>query len=183
MGVANALSNMACDIVDVIADPSVQKGMPYSYYHGRTGIVFNVTKNAIGVEVNKVVGNRQLRKRLHVRIEHVRKSRCNEHFLKRVKENDKLKQEAKARAEKEAKARAEQEAKAEEAAKAKLAKKAEKEAAAAKAAELAEAARAFHASRGGLGAEHGAVSLAAKTASAGSARRLPPRSQQLLPHD
>ena len=28
--------------------------MPYSYYHGRTGIVFNVTKNSIGVEVNKV---------------------------------------------------------------------------------------------------------------------------------
>merc|ERR1712216_557850 len=58
------------------------------------------TKTAVGVEVTKVVGNRQLRKRLHVRIEHVRKSRCNEHFLKRVKENDVIKQEAKKRGEK-----------------------------------------------------------------------------------
>ena len=62
--------------------------------------MFNVTKTAVGVEVTKVVGNRQLRKRLHVRIEHVRKSRCNEHFLKRVKENDVIKQEAKKRGEK-----------------------------------------------------------------------------------
>ena len=72
----------------------------YNFYHGKTGVVFNVTKTAVGVEVTKVVGNRQLRKRLHVRIEHVRKSRCNEHFLKRVKENDVIKQEAKKRGEK-----------------------------------------------------------------------------------
>merc|ERR1719229_2054786 len=85
------------DFVDVKADPSIQKGMPFSYYHGRTGVVFNVTKNAIGVEVNKIVGNRQLRKRLHVRIEHVRKSRCNEAHLKRIKENDRLHREAKER--------------------------------------------------------------------------------------
>ncbi|CAK9045166.1 unnamed protein product [Durusdinium trenchii] len=52
--------------------------MPYSFYHGRTGIVFNVNRNALGVEITKIVGNRQLRKRIHVRIEHVRKSRCNE---------------------------------------------------------------------------------------------------------
>ena len=66
------------DIVDIKADPSIQLGMPYNYYHGRTGVVFNVTKTAVGVEVTKVVGNRQLRKWLHVRIEHVRKSRSNE---------------------------------------------------------------------------------------------------------
>ena len=39
------------------------KGMPYGFYHGRTGVVFNVNRNAIGVEVTKVVGIRQLRKR------------------------------------------------------------------------------------------------------------------------
>ncbi|OEH77419.1 60S ribosomal protein L21-2 [Cyclospora cayetanensis] len=77
------------DFVDIVCDPSIQKGMPYSFYHGRTGVVFNVTRRAVGVEVKKVVGNRQIVKRLHVRIEHVRKSRCNELFLKRVKENDK----------------------------------------------------------------------------------------------
>merc|ERR1712151_213508 len=83
------------DYVDIVVDASIQKGMPYGFYHGRTGVVFNVNRNAIGVEVTKVVGNRQLRKRLHVRLEHLRKSRCNEAFLKRVKENDIKKQEAK----------------------------------------------------------------------------------------
>merc|ERR1711879_804974 len=83
------------DYVDIVVDPSIQKGMPYSYYHGRSGVVFNVNKNAIGVEVTKVVGNRQLRKRIHIRTEHIRRSRCNEDFLRRVKENDILKQQAK----------------------------------------------------------------------------------------
>merc|ERR1712216_689086 len=59
------------DLVDIKADPSIQVGMPYNFYHGKTGVVFNVTKTAVGVEVTKVVGNRQLRKRLHVRVEHV----------------------------------------------------------------------------------------------------------------
>jgi large subunit ribosomal protein L21e len=31
------------DYVDVVADPSVRKGMPHKYYHGKTGIVWNVT--------------------------------------------------------------------------------------------------------------------------------------------
>eukprot|EP00811_Abedinium_folium_P009161 NODE_18467_length_891_cov_18.113874.p2 GENE.NODE_18467_length_891_cov_18.113874~~NODE_18467_length_891_cov_18.113874.p2 ORF type:complete len:161 (+),score=36.03 NODE_18467_length_891_cov_18.113874:103-585(+) len=76
------------EYVDIKADPSIQKGMPFSFYHGRTGIIFNVTKGAVGVEVTKIVRNRQLRKRMHLRIEHVRKSRCNVEFLRRVKEND-----------------------------------------------------------------------------------------------
>jgi len=83
------------DYVDIVVDSSVQKGMPYSYYHGRTGVVFNVNKNALGVEVTKIVGNRQLRKRFHIRPEHCRKSRCSESFLQRVKENDVKKSEAK----------------------------------------------------------------------------------------
>eukprot|EP00397_Hematodinium_sp_SG-2012_P069154 GEMP01116608.1.p1 GENE.GEMP01116608.1~~GEMP01116608.1.p1 ORF type:complete len:177 (+),score=40.87 GEMP01116608.1:48-533(+) len=83
------------DYVDIKVDASQQKGMPYNFYHGRTGVCFNVNKNAIGVEVTKNVGNRQLRKRLHVRIEHVRRSRCNDDFLRRVKLNDKIKQQAK----------------------------------------------------------------------------------------
>ena len=83
------------DYVDIVVDGSVQKGMPFHFYHGRTGVVFNVNKSAIGVEINKVVGNRQLRKRLHVNIAHVRKSRCNEEFLQRVKLNDLRKRDAK----------------------------------------------------------------------------------------
>lgn len=29
--------------------------MPYKWYHGKTGVVWNVTKRAIGVEVMKAV--------------------------------------------------------------------------------------------------------------------------------
>merc|ERR1719265_2567852 len=45
------------DMVDIKADPSIQVGMPYQIYHGKTGVVFNVTKTAVGVEVTKTVGN------------------------------------------------------------------------------------------------------------------------------
>ena len=31
--------------------------MPHKYYHGKTGVVWNVTKRAVGVEVNKQVSN------------------------------------------------------------------------------------------------------------------------------
>merc|ERR1711948_170853 len=85
------------DYVDVVVDSSIQKGMPYSFYHGKTGIVFNVNKNAVGVELTKVVGNRQLRKRMHINVCHLRKSRCQEEFIQRRKENDQKMREAAAR--------------------------------------------------------------------------------------
>ena len=69
--------------------------MPFKYYHGKTGRVWNVTKRALGVEMNKKVGGRIMKKRLHVRIEHVRPSRCREEFLLRRERNDKAKKEAK----------------------------------------------------------------------------------------
>lgn len=31
------------------------QGMPHKYYHGKTGVVWNVTKRSVGVEVNKQV--------------------------------------------------------------------------------------------------------------------------------
>ena len=43
------------DYVDIKVNPSQQKGMPYLAYQGRTGIVWNVTPRAVGVEVNKQV--------------------------------------------------------------------------------------------------------------------------------
>ena len=79
------------DYVDVKANSAIHKGMPHKFYHGRTGIVWNVTPRAVGVEINKQVGNRIIRKKIHVRIEHVQISKCREHFLKRVDENDKHK--------------------------------------------------------------------------------------------
>merc|ERR1712169_109211 len=85
------------DYVDVVANSAIQKGMPHKYYHGKTGVVWNVTPRAVGVEVNKRVGNRIMKKRLHVRLEHVKQSKCRTDFLNRVKQNEQLKKEAKAK--------------------------------------------------------------------------------------
>lgn len=75
------------DIVDVKGNGAVQKGMPFRAYHGKTGRVFNVTQHAVGVIVNKQVGNRIIPKRINLRIEHVKHSNCRLDFLRRVKEN------------------------------------------------------------------------------------------------
>ncbi|KAL0927275.1 hypothetical protein M5K25_001438 [Dendrobium thyrsiflorum] len=182
------------EYVDVKVNAAIHKGMPHKFYHGRTGRVWNVTKRAIGVEINKqfpvppnsphippafftnnsfhilhstrlhpeyeeageegekylpeqmpdpipkpvllrqhsqidqlverfdrwearfdsfeaqqqqfhtrvdkyIVGNRIIKKRIHVRVEHVQPSRCAEEFRLRKKKNDELKAEAKARGE------------------------------------------------------------------------------------
>lgn len=71
--------------------------MPHKVYHGKTGVVYNVAKSAVGVIIYKKVGNRYLEKRLNVRIEHVTLSRSREDFLKRVKANAAAKKEAKAK--------------------------------------------------------------------------------------
>ncbi|XP_074650318.1 large ribosomal subunit protein eL21-like [Tubulanus polymorphus] len=83
------------DIVDIKANGAVQKGMPHKVYHGRTGKVYNVTPHALGVIVNKRVKGRILPKRINVRVEHVKHSNCRLDFLKRVKENERIKKEAK----------------------------------------------------------------------------------------
>merc|ERR550534_2304492 len=62
--------------------------MPYKGFIGKTGRVWNVTKRAVGIELLKTVGNRKRTKRLHVRIEHVRHSKCRDGFKKRIKENE-----------------------------------------------------------------------------------------------
>lgn len=48
------------------------------------------------LQINKRVGGKILKKRIHVRIEHVRPSRCREDFLARVQANDEKKRAAKA---------------------------------------------------------------------------------------
>jgi len=73
------------DYVDIKVDGSAHKGMPFKFYHGRTGRVFNVNPRAIGVELLKRVGTRYMNKRINVRLEHIKKSRCNEAHLERVK--------------------------------------------------------------------------------------------------
>ncbi|KAL0635097.1 60S ribosomal protein L21A [Maublancomyces gigas] len=75
------------DIVDIKANGAVQKGMPHKVYHGKTGVVYNVTRSALGVIIYKKVGNRYLEKRVNVRIEHVNHSKCRTEFVNRVKDN------------------------------------------------------------------------------------------------
>mmetsp|Transcript_2500 Transcript_2500/g.6316 ORF Transcript_2500/g.6316 Transcript_2500/m.6316 type:complete len:166 (-) Transcript_2500:190-687(-) len=83
------------DYVDIKVNSAIHKGMPFKYYQGKTGRVWNVTKRAVGVEVNKIVRGIQLKKRMHVRIEHVQLSKCREGFLARRAANDKLRAECK----------------------------------------------------------------------------------------
>ncbi|CAK5049742.1 unnamed protein product [Meloidogyne enterolobii] len=99
------------DIVTVKGNGAFQKGMPHKAYHGKTGRgffkfiklllfifvgkVFNVTKHALGVIVNKRVRNRIIPKRINVRVEHVKPSGSRSEFLKRCKENDQQKRDFK----------------------------------------------------------------------------------------
>jgi len=83
------------DVVDIVCNAAQQKGMPYKFYHGRTGRVFNVTRRGIGVEVNKVHRTQQLVKRIHVRVEHLKPSKSRIGHLDRVKNNEELKAAAK----------------------------------------------------------------------------------------
>ena len=41
--------------MDIKVNPAVHKGMPFKFYHGRTGVIWNVTTRALGVELNKTV--------------------------------------------------------------------------------------------------------------------------------
>merc|ERR1712193_253629 len=82
------------DIVDVKGCGAFQKGMPHKAYHGKTGRVFNVSKQAVGVVVNKRVRGKILPKRIYVRVEHVKHSQCRQEFLDRVQSNDEKKKAA-----------------------------------------------------------------------------------------
>ena len=63
----------------------------------RTGIIYNVTPSAVGIIINKVVGNRYIEKRVNIRVEHIRHSKCRQEFLDRVKRNHDAHAEAKAK--------------------------------------------------------------------------------------
>eukprot|EP01006_Ploeotia_vitrea_P030847 TRINITY_DN63170_c0_g1_i1.p1 TRINITY_DN63170_c0_g1~~TRINITY_DN63170_c0_g1_i1.p1 ORF type:complete len:160 (+),score=16.55 TRINITY_DN63170_c0_g1_i1:38-517(+) len=83
--------------VDVVANPSIQKGLPYKYYHGKTGQVVNITPRGLTVRITKRVTNRILKKLICIRFEHARPSRCQEEFKARVKANEQLKKDGKKR--------------------------------------------------------------------------------------
>lgn len=73
------------DFVDIVGNGACHKGMPFKFYHGKTGRVFNVNPNSIGVVLNKRVRNRIEHKKIHVRVEHLRQSTCQVNFKNRVK--------------------------------------------------------------------------------------------------
>jgi hypothetical protein len=49
------------------------------------GRIFNVSRRAVGVVVNKRIKNRYLAKRINVRIEHIKHSTCRQDFLECVR--------------------------------------------------------------------------------------------------
>lgn len=81
------------DIVDIVGNGAA-KSLPHKWYHGKTGVVFNITKSSVGIIIQKPVGNRYIEKRLAVRVEHVRHSKCRLDFINRVKETAQKKIEA-----------------------------------------------------------------------------------------
>jgi large subunit ribosomal protein L21e len=68
--------------------------MPYKVYHGKTGVIYNVTKSAVGVIIYKKVWGRYIEKRINVKIEHIQPSGSRDDFLRRVKENAQKKKDA-----------------------------------------------------------------------------------------
>lgn len=70
--------------------------MPHKVYHGKTGVIYNVTKSAVGVIIYKKVKHRYIEKRVNLRVEHVTQSRSREAFVRRVQTNAELKKKAKA---------------------------------------------------------------------------------------
>jgi large subunit ribosomal protein L21e len=76
------------DIVDIKVNSSQHKGMPYKHYNGRTGVIFNVTSTAVGVIVKKIVREKQLQKKVLVKLEHVRMSSAREEIINRTLENE-----------------------------------------------------------------------------------------------
>lgn len=73
------------DFVDCKIDPSVVKGMPHKYYHGKTGIVYNVNPRSYGVIFYRRAGGKYIERVMHIRPEHLTLSRSTEDMKRRQK--------------------------------------------------------------------------------------------------
>merc|ERR1712113_512966 len=71
------------DVVDIKGDGAFQTGMPHKVHHGTTGRVFNVTKRAVGIIVNKKHNGRIIPKRINVRVDRIK---VNNEAVKKAKE-------------------------------------------------------------------------------------------------
>lgn len=74
------------DFVDCKIDPSIVKGMPHKYFHGKTGIVFNVNPSSYGVIFYRRVGGKYIERSMHIRPEHLSLSRSTEDMKRRQRE-------------------------------------------------------------------------------------------------
>ena len=72
-----------------VDDTGAYQTLPWTIQAWHCGGSGNQT--AIGVEVNKQVRNRIIKKRIHVKVEHVLPSKCRKQHLDRVKQNDAIK--------------------------------------------------------------------------------------------
>lgn len=79
--------------VDISANSSIQRGLPYKFYHGKTGKIFSITKFSAGVKVEKKVGNKRIIKRLNIRMEHLIKSKTRIKFFEKLKSRDMIRRE------------------------------------------------------------------------------------------
>lgn len=82
------------DYVDIKVNPAVHKGMPHKYYHGLTGKVAVVHKNSLTVRCTRRYGNKRVFKMIVCKIDHVKKSKCDQEFIERRKRNDLIRKEA-----------------------------------------------------------------------------------------
>ncbi|ELW66634.1 60S ribosomal protein L21 [Tupaia chinensis] len=81
------------DIVAIKGMGTVQTETVHPCDYGKTGRVYNVTQHAVGIVINKQVKDKILARRMNVCIEHIKRSKIRDSFLKRVKENDQEKKE------------------------------------------------------------------------------------------
>ncbi|KAJ1448220.1 ribosomal protein L21e-domain-containing protein [Pelagophyceae sp. CCMP2097] len=84
------------DYVDIKCNPAQVKGMPFKHYHGRTGVIYNVGKRAVGVRLGKQINGRIINKHLNIRLEHILPSKCKNELITRVRANEAQKKACKA---------------------------------------------------------------------------------------
>ena len=76
------------DVVDIKIDPSTHKGQPFKFYHGKTGKILSVLRRSAIIEIEKVIRQRRIRKRITVRFEHLTKNNAGSSQKESVKLKD-----------------------------------------------------------------------------------------------
>mmetsp|Transcript_40428 Transcript_40428/g.80984 ORF Transcript_40428/g.80984 Transcript_40428/m.80984 type:complete len:160 (-) Transcript_40428:1390-1869(-) len=78
------------NLVDVVINSAIHKGLPFKFYHGKTGKIFKVSKSSLGVNIEKTIGNRKISKKVNVRIEHIQQSKSNIGFIEKKVSRDEI---------------------------------------------------------------------------------------------